>query len=301
MTITVLMTRQEAEECISIIKASLADARKHALDLYQREGWRALGYLSFKECAEAEFGRSYQHLYRLKDAALIEQDLRESSAGEWLPATVPERHLRALKTALTTPEARSEAYILAQDAAKAEGEAVTERHVQKAVEIVKAKQVASRYAVIGHMVAMGEVTAFEGAAMSQHIDRLKPKIRGDVMQVIAQHGLTCPDLVPNIGQMFDRSPQTPSKTLATILATGHVAGVPLRKATMTDLVRAGWEASYEHAAERIEQQRAAGKVVVEPIVINVYKGDPLKTFRALKKALPAADLIALQRLITDKL
>lgn len=295
------MTRDEALDCLRAIKDRLREARQKALELYQREGWKALGYDSFKACAEAEFGNSFQHLYRLKDAALIEKALRESPAGELLPANVPERHLRVLKAALETPEDRSDAYIRAQDAAKAEGTAVTERHVQKGVEVVKAKQAASRYAVIGHMVAMGEVTAFEGAAMSQHIDKLKPKIRGDVMQVIARHGVSCPDLVPALGEMFDRNPENPSKTLATILQTGHVAGVPLRKATMTDLNRARQEASYEHAAEQIEQQRAAGKTVIEPIVINVYKGDPLKTFRALKKALPAADLIALQRLITDKL
>lgn len=92
-TTTVLMTESEARACVNRIKAGLDDIRVAALELYDNEGWKALSYKSFRECARAEFGKSEAYLYRLVDAARADRVL--SPIGENI-APVPESHVREL-------------------------------------------------------------------------------------------------------------------------------------------------------------------------------------------------------------
>ena len=69
VTTTVLMTKDEARECVNAIIRCLNDARELVLDLYEREGWRALGYASWRECVTAEFPQySQSYLYRQLEA-----------------------------------------------------------------------------------------------------------------------------------------------------------------------------------------------------------------------------------------
>ncbi len=45
-----LMNITEARECVRKINFALTDTRALVLDLYEREGWSALGYKSWNEC-----------------------------------------------------------------------------------------------------------------------------------------------------------------------------------------------------------------------------------------------------------
>ena len=47
----IMMGEQEARACVARIKAGLDDIRTAGLELEEREGWRALGYDSWRECA----------------------------------------------------------------------------------------------------------------------------------------------------------------------------------------------------------------------------------------------------------
>jgi hypothetical protein len=99
-----IMTQAEAETCIAAIKSSVSDTRAQLLDLYERDGWRVLGYGSWRECALAEFEHDVSYLYRLLDAALIERSLSPIGDTGWLPET----HARVLK--LVAEENRAEVY-----------------------------------------------------------------------------------------------------------------------------------------------------------------------------------------------
>ncbi|MEM9246570.1 MAG: hypothetical protein AAGA67_12640 [Cyanobacteria bacterium P01_F01_bin.153] len=84
------MTAEEAQAACDRINGHLALARAELLDLYRREGWRSLGYQSFRECAVAMFGTSCSYVYRILDAARIDDALG-------LPiGTTPESHAREL-------------------------------------------------------------------------------------------------------------------------------------------------------------------------------------------------------------
>ena len=76
----VAMDAAEARACVTAINARLNGARQLLLELYEREGWRVLGYDSWRECVVAEFQQSKTHLYRQLEAARVEREI--SPIGE---------------------------------------------------------------------------------------------------------------------------------------------------------------------------------------------------------------------------
>jgi hypothetical protein len=122
-----MMTTNEARGCIDTINHYLDSAHAALLDLYEREGWRALGYDSWRACVVAEFGYSESHLYRLLDAARIERNICANGGDV---ASVPERTLRPL--AKLPPERQPEAYQEALDTAP-DGR-LTAAHMERVVQ-----------------------------------------------------------------------------------------------------------------------------------------------------------------------
>jgi hypothetical protein len=68
----------------------------------QREGWRALGYDSWRACMVAEFEQGKSQLHRILDAAQVEKNLL-SPIGD-----IPETHLREI--ASLEPEQQRKVY-----------------------------------------------------------------------------------------------------------------------------------------------------------------------------------------------
>ena len=50
-----LLCADEARSLIERIRAHINDARALVLELYEKEGWKALGYKNWTECTEDEF------------------------------------------------------------------------------------------------------------------------------------------------------------------------------------------------------------------------------------------------------
>lgn len=98
-TVVSLMSEHEARAAVTQINHHMNSARALLLDLYERRGWQALGYASWRECAAVEFGDSQRHLYRQLEAAQIEQ--RIDPMGQI--GSIAERQLRPL-AALTPME-----------------------------------------------------------------------------------------------------------------------------------------------------------------------------------------------------
>lgn len=122
--ITPMMTTDEARQCADDIRRGMADVRHLLLDFHEREGWRALGYESWRECAMTEFGYGQSHVYELLNAARVERNI--SAAAE---KPLPERQLRPL--APLEPSAQREVWQRAIDTAP-EGR-VTAKHVEQTV------------------------------------------------------------------------------------------------------------------------------------------------------------------------
>lgn len=95
----IMMTAEEAKQATDRVKEGLENVRALLLDIYEREGWRALGYESFVAYAETEFSASKSQAYRLLDAARLDAIL--SPIGE---TGLPEGHLRELRTVIGEPE-----------------------------------------------------------------------------------------------------------------------------------------------------------------------------------------------------
>lgn len=118
------MTVFEARECISKIKDGIHSVRALLLDLYERKGWEALGYNSWRSCVVAEFGEAERYLYRQLEAAQAERNLEICPMGQ-----IPERQLRPLASLL--PEQQKEVWEKAVETAP-EGK-VTAKHVENTV------------------------------------------------------------------------------------------------------------------------------------------------------------------------
>ena len=101
-----LMDEAEARSAAAQIRAGLDGLRSLIADFDEREGWRALGYESFRAWALAEVDQtSLRHIYRLRDAADVDRSLGvtightpESHARE-LAGVAPDERLAALERA----------------------------------------------------------------------------------------------------------------------------------------------------------------------------------------------------------
>jgi hypothetical protein len=98
------MNADEAKECVRKIKVGLESLRNLILDLYERKGWQALGYKSWRECVTSEFPQRQRYLYYELKAAQTERNL-DLHPG----ANIPEKHLRPLSR-LEDPEQQKEAW-----------------------------------------------------------------------------------------------------------------------------------------------------------------------------------------------
>src|SRR5690349_2366462 len=88
-TLSVMMTESQARACIARINQSIKECdeeiKRLLLDLYEREGWKALGYSSWRECGQAEFKHSQSRVYQLLDAAKVERNISNALENDQPP------------------------------------------------------------------------------------------------------------------------------------------------------------------------------------------------------------------------
>jgi hypothetical protein len=132
------MTEEQARDCVLHIKIGLTglgvlvkEIGKSLLELEEREGWKALGYSSWRECATKEFRKSQSRVYELLEAARVERNISDSRKSE-SPA-LPKRAVDELKD--LPPEQQREVMKEAIDTAP-DGK-VTAAHIKN----VKAKKI----------------------------------------------------------------------------------------------------------------------------------------------------------------
>lgn len=123
------MTVFEARECVKKINENIQNTRVLLLELYEREGWRALGYTSWRSCVVAEFKDKENYLYKQLAAAKTERNICTAVQKE----PIPERVLRPLTS--LPPEEQKELFQQAVETAP-EGK-VTARHIEKTIQEYK--------------------------------------------------------------------------------------------------------------------------------------------------------------------
>lgn len=99
LTVTdVAMSEGEARQYVDWIKSALEDARGYLLELYERKGWEALGYDSWRDCVHEEFQQSQSALYYQLEAARTEKIIRSGERGgfQTLETPIPAVQLRPL-------------------------------------------------------------------------------------------------------------------------------------------------------------------------------------------------------------
>lgn len=127
----ITMTVLEAKECVEKINKNMANIRQLILELYEREGWAALGYDTWRSCVVAEFKQSQSYLYYQLEAAKTERNISTIVENT---NTIPESQLRPL-TSIKDPEEQREIYQRAIETAPA-GK-VTAKHIENTVKSLK--------------------------------------------------------------------------------------------------------------------------------------------------------------------
>ncbi|MEI7538523.1 MAG: DNA N-6-adenine-methyltransferase [Comamonadaceae bacterium] len=127
--IVALMTEAEAISAEREIITTGNRLRALLVDFYERRGWAALGYVSWRSWASARLGQHEATAYRELTAGMVEREI--SPMGEI--GQIPERQLRPLAPLRDDPDALRETWDRANEIADDEGNPRTARHVAQAV------------------------------------------------------------------------------------------------------------------------------------------------------------------------
>lgn len=288
------MARIEARHHTEQIQYHTAMAREHIRAVYDREGWRSLGYASFRAWVEAELPFGYQWAMKLRQAAIQADILRDANIEV---SKMDSKKLNMLRQ-VPSRDDKLRVMTLAQELAASVGEShPTDAHYRSAMRTVKteAEVKQSPYAIVRQMMASGEITAPIAKEMSALLDAVPVRQRGMVLEIIAVKGLGEPKLIPRIAAVVAR----PESKLLPSLKMGYINQVPLSRANLTDWEQAAEEARREHIAEKNEEQNV--RQLVEARVCTVYRTSPgadvaataARTARALNRELRPEDLLAL--------
>jgi len=134
--VQIMMDAEEARDCIDQINENLKDTRELLWELYERKGWKALGYDSWRTCVTSEFKAKQAYLYCQLAAAKVEKNV--STVVEKTPiGQIPERVLRPLSR-IKDPEEQREIYRKAVETAP-EGK-ITAKHVENTIKDIHAEK-----------------------------------------------------------------------------------------------------------------------------------------------------------------
>lgn len=136
------MPADEARAKTQWIKQNLQTARQLLLEMYEREGWRALGYSSWRDYGHVEFGYSESRAYQLMAAARTERNIFHNCGKDRQGSSfstkvekvddhllIPETHLRPLTS--LDPDLQRQAW--QQVIETAPGGRITAAHVEQVV------------------------------------------------------------------------------------------------------------------------------------------------------------------------
>lgn len=122
-----LMGEDEARQCATRIRKGMENVRVLLLDLYEREGWKALGYDSWRACVTVELRQSVATVYRQLRAAEADRALSQVENPPALLPTVQAEQLMRLPDDATRRE-------VWQEVREAKGEATTARDLSEATD-----------------------------------------------------------------------------------------------------------------------------------------------------------------------
>ena len=127
----VAMSEKEARAAVATIRECLEKSRQGLLTLYEREGWRALGYSSWSAFVRSELTLSYARVSQLIGAARVERELDTRFEDNVVSSAVFE----SLKE--VPPEERQEVFDLACDLHGSK--APDAKTVQEIIEVAKTR------------------------------------------------------------------------------------------------------------------------------------------------------------------
>ena len=262
----VMLSAEEARQIVKNINGRFEQSRKDLMELEDREGWRALGYDSWRTCVMAEFSQSVATLYRQLEAAKIE---REIFGVSQLETPTPTAQLQAVRH-LPTEQKRA-AFKRADELAGDQPRRTA--HVQIAAAEIAAPDLPIDYSVVQRRLATHGVTlshkdgtfalADRGGAMSstrmwdQVLDRLS--LLEDGMDDV---------YTPALDPAAASTALSPSDLDATLPKALSDAGYYWHSATPPTIRHnSGWQADAPTVEQALELARLHKDAKGEPITV----------------------------------
>lgn len=121
-----MMTADQARQCADQIRRGMSNVGQLLLDFHEREGWRALAYGSWRECAMTEFGYGQSRVYQLMEAARVERNI----------STIVEKPVKIIESQarpLAPLEPAAQGAVWARAVETAPDGKVTAKHVEQTV------------------------------------------------------------------------------------------------------------------------------------------------------------------------
>ena len=233
------MTDEEARAAVDAIKAHVRQARALLLDLYEREGWRALGYGTWEECVTSEFGRSRSYMYRQLAAAKLELEVGSEVGNH------PESHLRAISETLDEDDQMQEAY----SRAVASGATTAAEFKRTAMEVWLVDNLPEGNTLL-ERAKLGIVPVYD----AYRIGKMMAEVSADESAVLS----FCTDA--DLAEMLLNVKVALPELWQEIVATGSLPGVdenvPIGEASARTLKAYLTLDSAERRAQHVEQNRA---------------------------------------------
>lgn len=231
-SLVTIMSEAEARETVEQIREGVVRIRQLLLDLHDREGWRALGYASWKDCIAGEFTFSISYAYRLLSAERVGIEAGVSD--------MPESHARALSSVGLNQEEIQE---FAEDYQEIGSRFFTAVEVKNIAKNIYLK----RHPDLFEQVNNGELAVVPAYEIARAVESA-PDDRKESVALCRD-----PELALAIAQAKK------SELLDEILGSQSIPSysdyIPLQKATLANLT--AWEdvTSAEHRAVHVEQNR----------------------------------------------
>ncbi len=276
--------RQRREAEIAKTFDSMGDAVANLVTIREKQLWRD-DYSSFEAYTEAllkRWSKSIRRFNQLMAASTTTITLKKAlPAGTIVPDKEgPTRPINGLPD-----DQKAQAWQSAVNAAG--GQQPTAAQVAAARDRVLV--LAAGLAPVTLRMEKGELKPAAALVLATAVQRCEPKVRG----VCLQHQITDPALVLEVNRLF----KTKAATYDELAASGVIQylddrpAVPLKTAKVVDLQRL--------LDQKIREYKQLPSPVDKVVVVNLFLGNPDKTFETLVRNLHTDDMDALAEMFAN--
>lgn len=255
------------------------DETIEALDAIRDKKLYRETHSSFDAYVQDKWGKTWR---RLRQLAAGEATVRALQQGGTVVPVIPTHEAQVRSIATYPTPVKIEIWTNAVQSAGGQQPTAAQVETEKAKYLVYESKISP---IIARM-DKGDLAPAQALNLATAVQSCEPKVRGDLLLIDAS----------DPAFMLEMNRIRTSDTYGEIVRSRYLqfvsgAAIPAAKATAADLRRLLDEKAREH--------RQNGSVIGQVHVVNLYEGDPARTFKTLLKTLHSDDMTALKEMFAD--